>query len=317
MTRIVSLMIVTSLAVGCGSLAPQSAGDAGSDAGKDVVEQDGDAMEAADVVDASDASDVAPVVEVFGAACASDADCATGLVCWNKELATANGASKWPAHGVCTAKCTSDASCDAQSKGSSCKKITSSSELQVCFPGCDPASGPFFTRFDLGTDPMKCGGRKDLACLPNGEHSYCMPTCNDDSACAPARCGATGFCTNEDVGDWSDIGKDPGPGSSECSLKNVLATVGGGSIFTARCTLGVVPSCGWAGPASGKPANALCMDESATKIGDNGFCFEACDCDSDCRGKGVYCVALDIESAKLTGRKGVCSSAGGAVPGCG
>jgi len=269
-----------------------SAGGAGGSGGAADAAADSDA--GADVGNDTDAEGSG----TLGAECAQDSDCVAGLACWRDE----GDGGLFPAHGLCTVTCDDDeAKCDKLVPGAACRP--SGSATKRCFEPCERGT-PKFTSLTSGMPDGKCHGRNDMAChlSPSGGQAMCYPTCNDDSACGAGKCNAFGFCTMGAVASWDDIGQPALP-NSPCSTQISSGTTP--SYCTATCTIGVVPSCTWAG--AGTVAKAACLlGSSSPGQGDRGSCSLLCDCDADC--PVLKCNPLLGDGPTITGRKGVCGT---------
>lgn len=233
--------------------------------------------------------------ETLGGACSSDDGCAEGLVCSKKGVA-----DKWPAHGVCTAKCTTVADCAGFKVGAACAPFGSAQKwcLEPCTEG---PSG--LDSLKAGPLRGKCHGRADVACQKLLDGSLaCRPSCNDDSACDGAYCSPSGgTCTKDPATGWEDIGK-----TGTCGTDYVTGTPPY-QYCTASCVLGVVPSCKWSG--RGTKASSACLRAGPTAgQGDHGLCARVCDSDCDCDSP-LQCEPFSVEAFKTeTGRKGVCAA---------
>lgn len=241
----------------------------------------------------------------LGGACASDADCADGLEC----LKSASAIERWPGRGLCTLKCDAsnveapagESTCTSHTPGSHCLKVGSSQGY--CVEGCELSPTPL-TSLSTGQLPRKCHGRNEMACklTPSGGLG-CYPSCNSDAACsAGEKCEVSGFCTRGSAPGWDQIGQTAAPGPGGCSFVTGSAP---DELCTARCTVGVVPSCSWSGP--GAKAQAACLKiYSGAGQGDSGLCVGLCDCESDCTAP-YKCAPLSATLAAETGRAGVCT----------
>jgi hypothetical protein len=253
------------------------------DAGRDVV------------VDADDRS-------TLGGECGRDLDCAGRLVCltWNPARV------HWPAGGLCTQPCTTDADCERVAAGARCEALGNGPRF--CVEGCAPGPGEVASM--LGSS-AKCHGRATMACnaLAEGRQG-CLPSCNDDAACDGAKCDPlSGHCTAKSVGGWEDIGTPEGSGA--CGTQLFSGTGTGVSFCTARCTVGA-PSCKWDGK-SARPNAACVFRANGSGYGDQGICGKLCDCDRDCAAP-LHCTAMPARWAEETGRKGSCRADGAGIP---
>jgi hypothetical protein len=243
----------------------------------------------------------------LGATCTHDDECTGGLVCW-----MAGVEARFPAHGLCSKKCTSNPDCDAVKPGAVCFKLGASpSAGNWCGEPCTLGPGQL-TSLRAGANASKCHGRADMACQSYGG-TACGPACNDDSQCGPdAVCnGATGLCAKGENTPWTDVGASQPDGGGCPFGTRPLATLAG-TLCTATCTLGVVPSCRWGGAADAGAPSACVFRPTNQGAGDLGFCGKLCDCASDCP-SSLPCTELPASWQAETGRHGVCGGTGGEI----
>jgi hypothetical protein len=155
----------------------------------------------------------------------------------------------------------------------------------------------------------------------------CLPQCNADSDC-----GTGLFCDPQDglCAPMRKAGKElgalctqpVGTAADECRGTCIgLVVESGGDPLTylcaENCTIGALPSCGWAGPASGTPANGLCLfsstiigERGGPGSGDRGSCAKLCNCNADCAALNPALICTDLQDAALsqaTRRRGFCT----------
>lgn len=238
----------------------------------------------------------------MGAKCSADSDCASGLICYGPI----SGFDRWPASGMCTARCAETSECTALESGSAC--WTLEGNRRYCLAGCK--NGGSLTGVTSPLQADKCHGRSDLGCwnAPDPYEPACMPSCNNDSACGPdSTCDiGQGLCT-KNAPDAGDIGigyeRDGGQQLACSTGYRRLDTTTDVLYCAAVCTLGVQPSCGFGG--TGKASAACIFGPPGGGAGDLGSCAELCDCDSDCRAP-LECRKLAPAYVNAFGRTGVC-----------
>jgi hypothetical protein len=238
----------------------------------------------------------------IGRACAEDAECGTGLSCIPSSSNDFFGGG--PAHGYCSAVCTSDADCQALDSWGECFGEEAGTGIctRVCFSQNAPAS------------ETKCLGRRDTVCaseafLGLAEYSgsrqkgWCLPQCGSDEDCEGRRCDlARGVCT-----DTAPEGLPIGArcdGADQCSGGRCVAFGPDQGFCSALCVLGQPVGCGYG--LSADPREAGCVRPllsgflSSEGVGDVGFCGELCNVDADCTqvDRGWFC--LEIENGPAT-----------------
>jgi hypothetical protein len=259
----------------------------------------------------------------LGRACATQAECGTGLSCITANSGAFDG--EGPAKGYCTVDCTNDDTiCSAIDSGAICLAMNSGDAY--CFEGC--SFGPdTLTAFD----PNKCHGRQEVACAPVDEFgtAACLPTCNSNADCGGTlKCSPeTGSCsttTPTGLALGQTCVQPPTGGVDPCKGNCTGFQDSSGSVSfymcTENCTLGAAPSCGWTGPGTG-PAPAACLyvstiilDNGGAGIGDRGSCGNLCDCNAQCN-SNLVCNAWTGPNAQATKdffqRNGYCGEGGG------
>jgi hypothetical protein len=248
----------------------------------------------------------------LGESCDADADCGPNLICLASDALDGSG----PARGLCTKPCAADAECRALAAGAYC--IGFGNDANYCVEGCL-----------LGTlDTPKCRERPELACsvigaipgavscldvndcrtgqlcetttnLCSDAVTGCVPMCGANSDCASNQyCDfATGLCvSNRPQG--LPLGSlcvppassgDPDPCNGFCQ-PGTDPTEGQ---CTALCSFNpAFTGCGWDGTGT---ANMGCLfatvlSSSDVAPGDVGICGALCDCNTDCRLPGTFCV---------------------------
>lgn len=260
-------------------------------------------------------SGVVPVQQLVGSKCAQDSDCAKGLIC--ATVASNDMIAGGPAHGVCTADCSASATaCASVDRNSICVSFNRSGSVSYCLQKCvlgAPARGA-----------VKCQGRSDMACADSGNGDgtgYCAPTCRGDFDCSGRVCDlSSGLCTDPSkIVGTKPIGSpcDPKSLTEVCKGGFCLTLPGGGGTCSGFCAIG---SAGCGETLSATTLDAYCLftfDPTVTDVGDQGFCGQLCDCDSDCRDPGSVC-APDQTLQRPSGHSGYCTpkmSGGSVVPG--
>lgn len=219
------------------------------------------------------------ITPLVGRECEEDADCGTGLSCFESGSNEFFGGG--PSGGYCSAPCQSNTECSALDPSAVC-------DAGLCLRSCrslDPTS----------VAENKCLGRHDVVCQSEAflgvsmftalrQRGLCLPQCGSDEDCAGRFCDlARGLCTDTRpqgalVGEYCESGADCAGGS--CSRG------GGEAACTAPCVFGQPVGCG--DGASANPRNFGCWDVvvsgfvASEGYGDVGFCMELCDVDADC-----------------------------------
>lgn len=251
----------------------------------------------------------APSGGTLGAECATNADCIAELSC------VTGTATEKLVKGVCSIECTENSDCTKYG-GGACWRIGDVGKF--CAEKCTTGA-PEMTTLVGTLDTNKCHGRRDMGCAVGVAADggpppvFCLPVCNDHSECESGmKCHlGRGVCTTEAVAPYSEIGNP----ESSCP-DGFRASINGVQFCSAKCTLGVVPSCGWAGP--GTKADAVCSITwaGAAGYGDDAKCSRMCDCDSDCPAP-LRCHTSNPIHVSEHGRAGVCLPGnGGLVPAC-
>jgi hypothetical protein len=302
---------------GKGGAAGKSAGGAGGKAGSAGASGKGGA---AGKAGAGGASGTAPL----GATCTSDSACAAGLTCLENNALGGDG----PAHGACTAACSSHTTCEELSPGSLCYVFEVGN---YCVLGCElgPEGSP------------KCRSRTDAICslaalsAGSGEcETYvdcaagqlcseyecadpimgCLPACRGDFDCGSGqKCDfGRGLCINSTPpGDPLGTACDTAE-TDTCNgfcLQSGTGTEGYCSAFCGLTT--EFTGCGWDGTGA---ADFVCLfptilSTGSVADGDVGVCGELCDCNADCDRPGDYCISIAGTSVEgLWGHPGYCSA---------
>jgi hypothetical protein len=240
----------------------------------------------------------------IGQPCTSGADCAGTLLC---ASATSNAEFKTggPQGGYCTAPCRTNTDCSLRDDTSAC-----STSLGLCIGLCT-----------LGTDTLKCGTDRALACVAIGVDTVgaCLPYCTSNAACGAGRfCNlGTGLCV-----DQAPVGGGLG---TPCTAATVATDCAGGlclefatqtsptgvvGFCSGYCTYGRANGCGF-DAASGGVRQAYCLQPQAAdgQYGDLGYCWLVCDTTNDCTqlGTGWVCnLFTDATTVSTVGRLGQC-----------
>lgn len=260
----------------------------------------------------------------LGAKCTKDAECGAGLTCLLATGTEMDG--EGPAKGLCTTECSADPSvCGQFAANAVCLNFESGKGY--CLEGCTFGGN---AAQNGSLDQKKCHGRPEVACTgllsstagtdcgppnydcPKGEacatdnkcHPVipaCVPRCNADADCGTGlKCNAdTGLCTAGAIS-GKEVGEACTPsdgGNDEC--KGRCLNFGDDlRICSAACTLGSQANCGWTGTG---PAPAFCLFGSSaggdqSDWGDQGFCADLCNCNSDCA-SGLVCIDFGTSAA--------------------
>lgn len=306
------------LNVGCGStkagcVPGQSiACSLGGCEGHQVCRDDGSAYDACvcSGPDDGDFPKAGPHSGLIGAACASSADCRSGLECLTRDSKLVNG--EGPSGGICLARCLPEhdfcKELDARSRcivlydgGTASDKLD---DVAYCLPGCELGTQP--------NDEDKCRGRIDLVCAeaPAGSGvGFCRPACRSDVDCGERHCDlGTGLCgdkafTGGEIGDACS-----GPQASTCAG----GCIDHGSSYSecsGVCRYGT-PGCGQEEQDAPLDYDYFCYldpTSSGAGEGDLGYCAKLCDCDDDCGRKDAVCEPRS-SLVDSSGRAGVCGS---------
>jgi hypothetical protein len=118
---------------------------------------------------------------LLGAACRSNADCGSSLICWAEAEAGPAGSTGGPAQGYCTAACKNTADCSLFQTPGDCLHF-SDPNFGVCFATCS-------------TGAAGCQERAELACTSYAALSLTAPSgaAADSGLCAP-HCGSDADC---------------------------------------------------------------------------------------------------------------------------
>lgn len=251
----------------------------------------------------------------LGRPCSADTDCKEGLTCLtvNSDALSPGG----PAGGLCTIQCGAgdsgnpDSECVAIDRNSVCVSFGSGAPsycLQQCTEGV--------------SSPSKCQGRDDLVCSSlvdengNPTISACVPMCGSDFDCKGRKCDfRTGSCVDKTsgtlpIGSACDATATTDPCNGFCANpydNQDSAPAKYGTCFGA-CTLntnGV--GCG-VDPTALPPFDVQCLGPASAAPGDQGLCFQLCNCSDDCRNTAFICRPWgDTQSVDATGKKGYCT----------
>lgn len=275
----------------------------------------------------TDGSAGGPSDSQLGRSCSTDDECGEGLTCATASSGLFGG--QGPSQGYCTTNCDEDPGiCQDFASDAICVNYgTDAFPASWCVLGCQ-----FGPRGQRQLDPNKCHARDDVACAPlfgdtqvscvtdddceTGELCggtcfavipACLPQCNSDADCGDGFCDpGTGLCGAEPT-TGSQLGARCTPteeGLDDECRGRCIGILGDASdepvtyMCADFCTLGIVPSCGWAGPTSGQRADGACLFSSSVisanggpANGDRGSCGQLCDCNSNCRNPDLICVS--------------------------
>ena len=258
---------------------------------------------------------------IVGAACETDADCATGGTCFRADGNAYLGAGG-PAGGYCTFPCVDTNQCTQHDPQSRCVPMGANDAL-YCIRTC--------LSKEAEPGEAKCLNRPNLACVSEAaagvvslaverQAGYSAPRCSDDSECPIGRVchRQAGICTD---------GRSPGaPTGSSCEFTTdcdglmcedrvQLSDGDAGTrrvgTCTAECVLGALEGCGYAHDEPTRKAACITALVSSGRFsegpGDLGICRELCDVDSDClQAPRFICRQLNDALVAYTGRKGAC-----------
>ncbi len=302
-----------------------AAGTAGEAGSAGAAGSSGAAGQAGGAGDAGDAGD-ASVQDLLGSKCTTDADCGAGfcLKAGGNDFAGIAG----PSNGYCTVDCTDYANdytkpdpCAAISPLASCVPIAQTSSTitrAVCFQGCTLGS-PLVSTITNSLDATKCRGRRDLACVQQTDDvgnpvglPYCEPLCQTDNDCAGAqrtcdprlrlcvddanRTQGTPFGSS--CAQWAQSQGDAGAACAGVCLALRKEADAGASdpnnvayYCSERCVFNTLDGCGF----KDSPSAGVCLVAGSNDgSGDEAYCMQMCDVDSDCSAYGdpqanVYC----------------------------
>jgi hypothetical protein len=268
----------------------------------------------------------------LGAPCASDDDCADGIVCL-LESGDDFGVGGGPPGGYCSTPC--DVAEDCTEAGAVCASTPGGS---FCLRGCsvdDPGGcgrdvtaclslGPAAACLPVCSADADCDGR--VCDLQNGicvDASAPSPECVTDADCALGTCDlSSGLCAPADVGctqdaDCSDqvcdaiggacIDAPLAPVGSACAADvdcagenapqddtRLCLALDDAAFCSALCALGTAVGCEAYG------TDAFCLLPVDDTLG---LCLELCDVPGDCAQPGYDCEAL---GTLVNGRSGAC-----------
>lgn len=307
-TRLFLLVTGFGLFVGCGkdeqvsSLIDGRDSDAGSTGSTPGVSPtSGNSTTSAAVSPTVNPVSPGPATSKLAAACASDAECGTGMKCL-----TAGGTGMFgggPANGFCTKTCDQNDvnSCASVQSGAMC--IGVSERDWYCFPGCSPG----------GASATKCQGRAEVACdNVSLSSAFCRPMCGSDADCDGRKCNlGTGVCVDDllgtgEIGDPCDPNEVPSTqcASGRCLRGETLGTENTGTC-TGYCTLGT-DTCGVQGRPKGGQAACFPL-RAGSSTGDMGVCWQSCDCDDQCGHEDYQCLTFPAAAVATYGVEGLCS----------
>jgi len=128
---------------------------------------------------------------VLGAACRSNSECGSSLICW-AEYENGPGATGGAAGGYCTSACRGSADCTLFERAGDCLLVAGST-FGVCVATCSTLSSS-----------TECAGRTDVACATYSaltltapaataaEQGLCVPACRSDAECGARQCDQSG-----------------------------------------------------------------------------------------------------------------------------
>jgi hypothetical protein len=306
-TRLFLFVAGLGLLAGCGKdehVAPL-VGGGGSDAGDDTTSTNPvspttvSPTTSASVNPAVSPVNPGPATSKLAAACETNADCGSGLLCMTSGgAALFNGGA---ANGFCTADCSTDAAvCGAIQSGATC--IGVSDTVAYCFAGCEPGGAP----------ATKCQGRAEVACdYVTLTAPFCRPMCGTDSDCDGRKCDVgLGVCVDTLSG-AGEIGAPCDPNATTTTECKSGTCVKGGTTGTANtgtctglCTIGT-EGCSVEGAARG--GDGWCAPfESGSNAGDIGVCSQICDCDGQCSNDSYRCLTFSEAAIDAFGVNGMC-----------
>jgi hypothetical protein len=245
----------------------------------------------------------------LGRKCLQASECKTGLTCLTADSDAFNPGG--PAGGMCTLACTTDDECIAFDPTSLCVGFDSANNVNFCLQGCTEGI----------PSANKCQGRSDLVCTSlvdqngNPTVSACQPSCGSDFDCGARKCDfRTGICVDQTAGTLpigspcdAAAATDPCNGICVNFYDSQDAAAAKYGVCFATCSLnadGV--GCG-VDPSAQPPFDVQCLGPSTSSAGDQGLCFQLCDCNGDCLNEAFICRPWgDAQSVTATGKKGYC-----------
>jgi hypothetical protein len=226
----------------------------------------------------------------IGKACASTANCASGLTCLTAAGNVFLG-TEGPANGYCSRPCGADADCGGVGICLRVSADSAATEVDYCFQSCT-----------FGGTTSKCHDRNDVGCLTidattTPTTDICYPLCSQDSDCPTGRhCDlAYSFCrdaapTGDPLG--THCVSNPDSGTSNCAGGCLpVGSAAGGTTAVANfcsmlCVVGNLDACNWVAAGSslktGGSHGVCALSSSTAQPGDIGFCTQECDVATDC-----------------------------------
>lgn len=226
----------------------------------------------------------------IAAACLTDADCRSGLVCL---LDTVNDPifGGGPADGFCTSPCDEDTDCGEPD--AVCLKIDPTQPGR-CTLSC--TLGPSITSADGFFDPLlegKCQGREDVRCgkAKNGV-GVCLPTCGEDTQCTGGRvCDPRLAVCVDHPNDGLPTGASCTPGIDPSPCGGLCVGFDSGiGMCSSPCVLGGEKD---SSSDCGGPERGFCFFRPQTNgVGDVGFCSPSCASQADCASPNFWCFTV-------------------------
>jgi hypothetical protein len=248
----------------------------------------------------------------LGTTCATDAQCADGLICVKAGSGLFGGTG--PSNGMCTMPC--------QFGGSECGAIKAGSQ---CFPfGTDDDPESYcLEACELGAPAdvsAKCSGRADFVCVDVGVDDIvplCLPHCRSDAECGTGlfcdKTSVLGLCSKtKHTGDPIGSECDPESDTNTCEAFCVRTSDDGVTPVTGICIELCSGGSECAYGSGTKPVpGGFCGGKfsAASSVIDVGYCLPNCSCTGDCTMPGDLCrkwPAADADLADALGAPGVC-----------
>ena len=233
-------------------------------------------------------SDAGPISDRLGLRCNADTDCGAGLICLKAGDKVIAGGG--PAHGYCSTTCTQGAVDSCASIGGVCfdyQTVMGGTPQTYCMKACT------FGGTTLNDRVAKCQNRPDVACVQGNGTDFCLPTCSQDSDCAPRKCDLQfNICVDtptagDKVGAHCTV--DTTANTTNCGgtcLQFGTATAVTAAMCSARCVLGELGACNYVDQTMSVAGgtHGVCAYGSAGNAfsGDLGFCTPECDSNADC-----------------------------------
>jgi hypothetical protein len=159
-----------------------------------------------------------------------------------------------------------------------------------------------------------------MVCAPlidqsgNPSTAACQPSCGGDFECHGRRCDyRTGLCADAPAGTLP-IGSSCDPTAAIDPCNGLCIDFYGTTppdprygVCVGVCSLSVDGvGCG-VDPSALPPFDVQCLGAPTAAAGDEGLCFQLCDCNGDCRNTAFVCRPwADAASLGATGRAGYC-----------